>query len=354
MLTDGMKRGVAVLLLSVIPAVACLWDRDTLKEEAAGKLDTVKAITGWFDRYPSRYYEMRLQRVTKELAEKPDALELYDDAGVACDRLGRYDEAIRWMEKKKVRLDAKPGEQTSEHRYRYLANLGSFLGNRWATRPAQSRNNDPKDLFAAVGYIDQAIQLNPEAHFGREKYQLMLFRWLADGFNVDLPAAEHCLADQLGNRWGQGALAASGLGDAEQGLVGLIHLGSAWESVDVFDALGTVVETDGAGSIGVLVSLRMKELSAAGRRTLYTRVEHRPGSHGHTVEDWAPLELWYAVARKASEARKEAWVAYQEERFAKGLHPDTHPGFWNEWKEPLFPEFPDLGKKGNGGGRKVR
>jgi hypothetical protein len=89
MLTDGMKRGVAVLLLSVIPAVACLWDRDTLKEEAAGKLDTVKAITGWFDRYPPRYYEMRLQRVTKELAEKPDALELYDDAGVACDRLGR-------------------------------------------------------------------------------------------------------------------------------------------------------------------------------------------------------------------------------------------------------------------------
>lgn len=53
-------------------------------EEAKGKLDTDRAIIGWFDRYPARYYEMRLERVIKELAA--DATEGTNGAMIATTR----------------------------------------------------------------------------------------------------------------------------------------------------------------------------------------------------------------------------------------------------------------------------
>lgn len=87
---------------------ACLWDRDTLAEEAKGRPDLVRIVTGWFDRYPPRYYQMRLDRVAVDLKSAPADLALHDDAAVACDRLGRPDEAIGWMARKKVVLDSLP------------------------------------------------------------------------------------------------------------------------------------------------------------------------------------------------------------------------------------------------------
>ncbi|MBG7608403.1 MAG: hypothetical protein IZT59_10290 [Verrucomicrobia bacterium] len=38
--------------------------------------------------------------------------------------------------------------------------------------------------------------------------------------------------------------------------------------------------------------------------------------------------------------RNEAWIGYQTERFAKGMHPDTHPNFWDDWIDPPFPKLP--------------
>lgn len=162
----------------VLPAQACLWDRDTLREEAKGKLDTVKAITGWFDRYPPRYYEMRLERVAEELESGPKDLDLYDDAGVACSRLGRHDESIAWMEKKKSVLNSLPDGGPADDRYRYLSNTGTFYLIRWITKPESARNVDFADLKTSEDYIARALEVNPDAHFGREKYQLMLIRWL--------------------------------------------------------------------------------------------------------------------------------------------------------------------------------
>src|SRR5438105_1575377 len=86
--------GVALTL--GLPASACIWDRDTLATEVSGIMDTVRVITGRFERNPPLYYEMRLKRVAAEVVASPDKLELYDDAGVACDRLGRDDEALHW------------------------------------------------------------------------------------------------------------------------------------------------------------------------------------------------------------------------------------------------------------------
>ena len=99
-------RNVVVinLLAAVTLAPACLQDRDTLSKEALGHLDVVDTIVGRFDRNPPLYFEMRLERVSKEIKANPKQFELYDDAAVACDRLGRDDEAIQWIEQKKSQM----------------------------------------------------------------------------------------------------------------------------------------------------------------------------------------------------------------------------------------------------------
>ena len=63
-----------------------------------------------------------------------------------------------------------------EHRYRYHANLGTFLVHRWVRqggdRSSIEESSNPRDEIAA------AIEINPNAHFGREKYQLRVIDWI--------------------------------------------------------------------------------------------------------------------------------------------------------------------------------
>src|ERR1035438_5441566 len=118
---------VIVLFAAALPARACLWDNDTLAMEAKRFPDMVEVSVGRFERNPPLYYEMRLTRVSAELRTSPEKLDLYDDAGVACDRLGRDDEALTWMARKEARLP----RGDAEARYRYLANAGTFHIHRW-------------------------------------------------------------------------------------------------------------------------------------------------------------------------------------------------------------------------------
>lgn len=329
-----------LLLLAILPASACKWDRDTIREESKGKLDTVRAITGWFDRYPAGYYEMRLARVSEELKADPSRLDLYDDAGVACDNLGRYDDAIAWMAKKKAVLNALPAQETSTHRYRYLANLGSFLGNRWATKPAVQRNADRTDLAEATRLIHEAITLNPDAHFGREVYQLLLFDWILRGYGPE----KNDRSSFIG--WSSTPsphLKVTGEESPERqeaGLVGLIHLGSAWESIDVFSALAYVLLEEDHTNLSYLAELRVAELKVGGAESLHPQGGMGDTGFGQMVVTKDNAEKWFKQARAASIQRMNAWTAYQEGRFARGMHPDTHPDFWSDWKEPQLPRMP--------------
>ena len=46
------------------------------------------------------------------------------------------------------------------------------------------------------------------------------------------------------------------------------------------------------------------------------------------------------MTRKQAKAREAARLAHQAQRFDRGMHPDTHPEFWEGWKEPKFPKLP--------------
>ena len=141
-----MKSHLTALLLVVLTLVAlttrgalsCINDRDSDTLAAEGKQlpDVVRVISGRFERNPPLYFQMRIARVQKELQLYPERLPLYDDIAVAFDRLGRGDEAIAWMNRKKAqlaklqlasstRLNAK-SPILKEATYRYFANDGTF------------------------------------------------------------------------------------------------------------------------------------------------------------------------------------------------------------------------------------
>ncbi|MBK1856222.1 hypothetical protein JO972_14730 [Verrucomicrobiaceae bacterium 5K15] len=332
------RLGLLLLLLAACPMMlACLWDRDTLATEAQGQMDLVYTLVGWVDRYPDEYYQMRLERVREELGKHPEKLDLYDDAGVALDRLNRSNEAIAVMAEKKQQIDQLPeGEEKDTHQYRYLANLGTFYIHRWVQQGREAREADYTDIAHGEKLIAAAIELNPDAHFGREKYQLKTVRWLMPAYQAKLLGSGDSvsLLDMLDE---------PDPNKAVEGLTGLIRLGAAWRSLDVHAAvMGALMQRENS-SLVLLANLRMKELKANGAESIHYDPdvrEHVADSGRVLLRNTKPVEDWYVAARKVADARNLARRDYIKERLDLGQHPDTHTEFWSEWQEPSLPAMP--------------
>jgi hypothetical protein len=355
-----MRHAMAVFALLVglpLSVAACLWDRDTPAEEAIGMPEVVAALTGRFERNPPLYYEMRLARVTLHLQSQPDDLAAYDDAGVACDRLGLGDEAISWMERKRVeleKLDASRPE-VREHRYRYHANLGTFLVHRWASQGADRARI--AEVEAACEEIARALEINPDAHFGREKYQLQAMKWIVDPPRADsseyLPNLLDWSFDDI-----YGELTEPHEADeAVRGLTGLIVLGNAWESVDIFHALNVALQRNSLGfergrdggrnSLAYFAWLRCIELVDSGRGSflpdapkeeMLKQLLHRP--------DFTRADLLLDPAFRQLRTEADAWhaerVAFMLRQLDAGRHPDTDSSFWEGYTSPPAPDLPTI------------
>jgi hypothetical protein len=347
---------IVALLLSLPPAVAaCLWDRDTPANEAKGMPEVVAVLTGRFKRNPPLFYQMRLARVMAHLENHPGDLAAYDDAGVACDRLRLGDEAITWMEKKRAQLETLDASrpEVKEQRYRYHANLGTFLVHRWARQGAdRTRIGEVK---AARDQIARALEINPNAHFGRETYQLRALEWI-----VDPPKAEgsQYLPNLLGwscdDIYGQ-RTDPRDADDAVRGLAGLIVLGNAWESVDVFHALNVALQRDSMGyergreggrnTLAYLAWLRCRELIDAGKRSMLP-----DAPRGERLKSLLPrpdfvradllLDSAFLKLRAEANAWHVARTAFMNTRLNEGRHPDTDPSFWDGYTERPAPGLP--------------
>ncbi len=151
----------SILLLSWCPpALACMWDYDTLHEERSRFPSVLELIVGYYPQHSDELYEWRIGDRERKLAglDPADAatLPLRDDMAVAHDELGRPEAAIALMQRS---LEIAPD------RYETHANLGTFY----------IHNGEYE---RGLEHIERAIEINPDAHFGREVVQRRLVEYL--------------------------------------------------------------------------------------------------------------------------------------------------------------------------------
>ena len=135
-------------------AAACLWDSDTLRQERARFPSTLELITGKFLRHSPEFYEWRIQDRLKKLKADPTSLALHDDLAVAYEKVGQHALAIKTILAKE---EIQPGL------YETYSNHGTF-------------HILAGDFELGLPLIDKALAINPDAHFGRERYQ----KWLVE------------------------------------------------------------------------------------------------------------------------------------------------------------------------------
>ena len=144
------------LFLAQLSAFACIWDYDTIAVERRRFPSTLELITGKFLRHSDDYYEWRINDRLARIEASPNEVNLYDDLAVSYDKLGRHALAIETIERKNA---MHPGL------YETYANLGTF-------------HVHAGNFAEGLKYIDKAIEINPDAHFGREVVQKVLVEFL--------------------------------------------------------------------------------------------------------------------------------------------------------------------------------
>lgn len=173
--TRAAILAVALGLLVPSAALACLWDYDTIKMERTRFPNTLELITGKFLRHSPEFYQWRIADRLKRLETDPSNLALLDDLAVAYDKTDQHEKAIE---------TANRADKLRPGRYETAANLGTFYFH-------------AGQLEAGLPHIDRALKINPDAHFGREKYQKLLVEYVLerrDGGPLKLPLASVTLA----------------------------------------------------------------------------------------------------------------------------------------------------------------
>ena len=207
----------AILAVLAIPAIAsaCIWDYDTLKQERARFPDALEIITGKFLRHSKEFYEWRIQDRLKRIATDPKNANLHDDLAVAYLKTDRPKEAIATM--LKVETFA-PG------RYETNANLSVFyfvVG----------------DLERALIHVNKALEINPDAHFGREKYQKWLTEYVIESGNNFSRFIEKKLKDS-----GKEFMTKDDYQSAVKGVLGMMRFADH-QSTRLLKALGDLLAT---------------------------------------------------------------------------------------------------------------
>lgn len=300
-----------------------------LQREARAVPDTVRAIIGRVERNPPLYYEMRLKQIQREVETTPGKLQLYEDAAEACDKLGRDEDAIRWLERKREILDRVDplGTRVVSQRFRYYANSGFYWTHRWIREGAD--RGRPEMLRAALSCLDRAIRYNRQGDVTREEALRMVIDWMLDpndptGGRQMLP-----LAVVMHTR-------TSDITGIVRGLTHLIMTDILWETVDIVNALGAALESVPLRRVACLARLRYSEMIDQGRISflpdaptggeLKSLLEvHRTPSSGSSSS--AVIESYYRLRREA-DLWQERRTHFMLARLERGRNPDRDETFW--------------------------
>ena len=326
-------KWIGVILASLLTAAvfACAWDYDTVPEELKGVPEVVDAIVGRLEINPPLYYEVRLKRVVEEMKAHPENLDLYDNAGVASDKLGDSDSAIKWMAEKAkwLKTSKLAADQLKDHQYRYHANLGTFYAHKWAK---QEDRTDLKLLKKGIAELETAVKINPDAHFGREVVQIELLKL----FMVKSPQDSEFDNLERQETW-KSFVNRVGGEKVCKGLIGIMLLGSGAESPDVIFALGIGSVNSYKGTrrsiLSLLIEKRISELGGQSKMALFD--ESGTGiAAGIPVYKSNAIAAYDELRKNAKQFRKNR-DDFMLAKLNRGLHPDTDKGFWDGYKETL-------------------
>jgi hypothetical protein len=132
-----------------------------------------------YARHGKDYYDERNRQVNVTLkgqgADFPPTeknFALLDDLGVGLDSIGDHDGAVRVLRDKLKRQLAK--NYSGRQLYTTYANLGTFLIHGSAQQAIQGNAASKQQLREGLAFIKKAIDVNPQAHFGREIWQAVI------------------------------------------------------------------------------------------------------------------------------------------------------------------------------------
>lgn len=146
---------------------ACPWDTETYTAEAKSLPCVLDAVLGTYPKHSQAFYLARIRAADAVLNWVPGHMDSLDMKGVALLKLKRFSEAEAVMLRR---------AQLAPAAYASHANLGTLytFTSQWTK---------------ALEAIDKALQIEPKAHFGREKYHRQLVVFLRD-LQVDPTLAE--------------------------------------------------------------------------------------------------------------------------------------------------------------------
>ena len=294
---------------------ACLNDVESIMRTYAPSSPEA-IVVGAFTRMPSEYYELRVRNLEQLRGASKLSLDQYDDLAVAYERLGKTELALKRIEEKIAAMDGDgvvwPEMQTPKGmpvkrylRYSSLANRGTFRIHLWMKRGTKQES---KTLIEnGITDLENAVKINPDAHSGREWAQIAIAKWLARGAD-DYPGFTGKSSEGIVN-----------------GLLGLVELGSAWESPDIY---ALVAREAGDKPIGNLAKLRFDELLASGKKPIG---DLKPGLDKVVSED--ARQAFLKARKRADETvlRQQHYV-----RMVLANAADTS-------QMPFFPEMPEFG-----------
>lgn len=164
------------------------------------------------------YYEARNEARQAQIAKLTEALpegaspplellSAYDDLSAGYDHIGEYDRAAATMREKLRLLEAageaeftpRPDGRLSERDlalYRTHANLGTHLIHAAIKAPGGPATRR-EDLEQGLAELRQAVAIHPEAHFGRETWQIVAVEYLLAALDDPQLLLEF---DLIGNR----------------------------------------------------------------------------------------------------------------------------------------------------------
>jgi hypothetical protein len=253
--------------------------------------------------------------------EKEPKLDAYsaDDLAVAYDRIGDSKSAMRVI--RASLPQRKPG---SEEMYRFHANYGTFIAHNWFKSGA--KKSEVSQLDEAAAQIESGLKIRPDAHFGRERVQLQLLRYVAAHTRgkEDLPLYYY-LSQTLTDD------------EIAIGLCGLVMMGAAYESPDVFAAItqtGYYVSESGRK----VARYRAAELL----KTRKPISDFFDEELKELIKDKEFLKRETSAAKLYLKVRKDGEAVHQKRtdyilaRLDRGEHPDWTEEFWSDWEEPPF------------------